>query len=118
MIDAVLNLTVARPVAVTALRSGHDSMAIEMDNGSLFQVDALGNVGRVFHLEIFGRNKSSHHDLYDNFSMFRRALQQFMKMVDSGEPQIPAHDTIISIQTLMAGLRSVESGNREKLIDV
>jgi predicted dehydrogenase len=118
MIDAVFNLTTARPIAVSALNSNHDSMAIEMDNGSLFQVDTLGNIGRLFRLEIFGREKISQHDLVDNFSMFRRTLQHFIEMVHSGEPQIPVLDTVDSIRTLIAGRQSAETGKRVTLNDV
>lgn len=115
MIDAVFNLTSARPLAVTALQADHDSMAIEMDDGSLFQVDALGDVGRLFQLEIFGRNKISRHDLWDNFSAFRRTLQQFMQMVASGQPQIPVRDTVASINTLIAGRQSAITGKKVRI---
>lgn len=118
MIDAVFNLTSARPVAVTAFNTSHDSMMIEMDNGGLFQVDALGTIGRLFHLDIFGRRKMSQHDLYDNFSMFRRTLQTFMEMINSGVPQISPQDTITSVITLIAGRQSAETHKRVMLSDV
>jgi len=118
MIDAALNLTAARPVAVTALKAPHESMAIEMDDGSLFQVDALGTAPKTIRLEIFGRNKVSRHDLYDNFTMFRRALILFMEMIETGQPPILVEDTVIAMKTLIAGRRTLKSGQKEMLQDV
>src|SRR5690606_1725413 len=65
MIDAVLNLTPARPVAVTALPAPHQSLAVEMDDGSLFQVDALGEVGPCFNVGLYGTQRISSHDITD-----------------------------------------------------
>src|SRR5690606_23475140 len=48
LIDAILNLTPARPVSVTPLAAQHASVAVAMDDGSLVQLDALGEVGRCF----------------------------------------------------------------------
>ena len=115
MIDAAFNLTTARPVAVTALNAPHESMALEMDDGSLFQIDALGAIPKTIRLEIFGRNKVSRHDLYDNFTMFRRALILFMEMIETGQPPIPVEDTVIAMKTLIAGRRSLTSGQKEML---
>lgn len=118
MIDAVFNLTSARPVAVSALNAPHESMAIDMDDGSLFQIDALGAVPKTIRLDIFGRDKTSQHDLYDNFTMFRRALVLFMEMIETGQPPIPPEDTVIEMKTLIAGRRSLKTGTKEMVNDV
>jgi len=115
MIDAVLNVTPARPIAVTALKAPHESFAIQMDDGSLFQINTLGNVPKTIHVEIYGRNKTSQHDLYDNFTMFRRALILFMNMIETGQPPIPPRDTVIAMNTLIAGRKSKASGEVEKV---
>lgn len=113
MLDAVFGLTHARPVAVTAnARAWHDSMTIEMDDGAVLQVDALGAVGKVFHLDVYGRNRQSRHELNDNFTAFRRCIEQFVQQVKTGIPAIAAADTVASMRTLIAGAGARASGGR------
>lgn len=103
LIDAVINLTPARPVAISALPARHESLAIEMDDGALFELDALGPVGRCFRLDLYGTARMSTHDIHDNFSMFRRLLFHFSQAVSTRRPAIPAADTLVAIRTLIAG---------------
>jgi len=116
MIDAVFSLTRARPVAVTAnKRARHDSMMMEMDDGSIFQLDALGRIGKTFHLDVYGAQKQSRHEIIDNFSAFSRCLKHFVRQVRTGEPAVAPSDTLASMKTLMAGVSSRGSGLRVAL---
>lgn len=107
LIDAVLNLTPARPVAVTPLASPHESLAITLDDGTLFQLDALGDVGPCFRIDLFGSGRSSSHEIRDNFSMFRRLLFHFARGVREGRPAVPPADTVAAITLLIAGRRAL-----------
>ena len=107
LVDAVLNLTPARPVAVTPLASHHQSLAIALDDGSLFQLDALGDVGPCFHLDLFGSARISSHEVRDNFSMFRRLLYHFARSVRDARPAVPPADTIAAMTLLIAGRRAL-----------
>ena len=107
LVDAVLNLTPARPVAVTPLASRHESLAITLDDGTLFQLDALGDVGPCFRLDLFGSARNSSHEIRDNFSMFRRLLYHFARSVRDGRPAIPPADTVAAVTLLIAGRRAL-----------
>ena len=54
LVDGIFGVTRARPLSVRALPSPHASVAAEMDDGSLLQLDALGDVGRCFRFEFYG----------------------------------------------------------------
>lgn len=103
LIDATLNLITARPVAVTPLPSRHQSVAIELDDGCVWQLDALGAAPPCFRIGIYGTDRISEHVITDNFSMFRRLLFHFSVGVRSGRPSIPPADTIVAIRLLIAG---------------
>lgn len=118
MIDAVFGLTSARPTAVTSLTAQHEAFAIEMDDGTLFEVACLGSVPKVFRIDLFGVEGHSSFDLFDNFSAFRRTLARFIEMVKSGTPPIPAADTLASMRTLMAGALSLKEHRRVDLTEV
>jgi predicted dehydrogenase len=114
--DAILNVVRARPVAVVALEAPHVSVAVEMDDGSLLQLDALGEVGRCFRVDIFGTRNITSHDITDNFSMFRRCLWHFFRSIESGTPAIPAEHTLLVMRLLLAGRRA-QTEKRRVLLD-
>ena len=59
LIDALFGVTPARPVSVTALDTSHGSMAVAMDDGSLLQLDALGEAPPTFRLDFWGEHHYS-----------------------------------------------------------
>jgi predicted dehydrogenase len=119
LIDAFLNLTPARPVAVVALDAPHASMAISMDDGSLLQIDALGDEAPpTFHFDFWGTLAKSSHDVTDNFSMFRRMLWHFDQMIRNGRPEVPVEDTLTAMRLLIAGRLARETGRSVQLSEV
>lgn len=103
LLDAILNTVCSRPVSVVPVAARHDSMAVAMDDGSLVQLDALGDVGRCFRVDIFGTRKITSHEITDNFSMFRRLLWHFVRSIKAGTPAIDPEDTLNVVRLLMAG---------------
>jgi predicted dehydrogenase len=104
LIEAVASLGGAytRPVAITRLQAPHDSFLLHFENGVPFRLDCLGNVGKTFHVSVFGDRGHVHFDLHDNFSAFRRTLQHFFTMVRSGVPSITAAETVLIMRLLSA----------------
>jgi len=112
MVEAILGLLPARPLAVTAHRAEHASVAIEMDDGCLVLVDALGAVPKSFRIDLFGAGRNSTHEVSDNFSMFRRMLWHFARMVETGEPPIAPERTLDVLRVLIAGRRARQEQRR------
>jgi predicted dehydrogenase len=118
LIDAFFGVTKARPVSVVALEAPHSSMAIAMDDGSLLQIDALGDAPPTFHFDFWGTERRSSHDVTDNFSMFRRMLWHFAEMIRSGQPVVPVQDTMDAMRLLVAGRLARQSGRSVLLSEV
>lgn len=113
MIDALLGISEFRPLSVKYnAAAGYDSMSIELDNGTHFQIDALGPEIITFSFDIYGSRKCDKYEIRDNFSAFRRCLYNFIKQIKSGQPSIPVEIVELSILTLIAGNRSKETGKR------
>jgi hypothetical protein len=115
LIDGFLNVTPARPVSVISLGAPHGSKAITMDDGSLLQIDALGEVPRTFRFDIWGEARSSTCEVTDNFTMFRRALWHFAEMARTGRPEVPVDDTLVAMKLLIAGRMSEQEGREVRL---
>ena len=116
IVDAVLGMVRSRPVHVTSNAAPHASFSVALDDGSLCQIDALGDVGRCFRLDLFGSNKISAHEITDNFSMFRRLLWHFIESIRSGAPPLDPEDTLTSMRLLIAG-RLAKAEQRKVFLD-
>ena len=112
LIDALFGVVSARPVSVVALDAPHASLAVSMDDGSLLQLDALGEAPRTFRLDFWGQRRASSHEITDNFSMFRRLLWHFAEMMRTGRPVVPVRDTLDAMRLLIAGQRARRDGRK------
>lgn len=102
MIEAVASLdrSWARVTKVTRLAVPHDAWLMEFSDGVPFVLHCLGAVAKTFHLNLFGDRGHRHFDLHDNFSAFRRTLEQFFGQVKSGVPAIDPDDTLRVMQLI------------------
>ncbi len=116
LLDAVSNVVPSTPVAVAPVPAEHASVAITMSDGTLFQVDALGEVPLTFQVDFWGTEKRSTHEITDNFSAFRRTLWHFFEMIRTGTPPIDPADTLRVLHTIRAGRRAL-AGERAVALD-
>jgi hypothetical protein len=118
LLDAIFNIVRSRPVSVAVLKAHHISVAVEMDDGSLLQMDALGDCPKTFRVDIWGTTGACTHEITDNFSMFRRMLWHFGQMLITNKPAIPPQDTIDVMRTLIAGRMSQAEGRKVFLNEI
>jgi hypothetical protein len=102
MIEALSSLGQGfeRPLHVTRLALPHDGFQIELANGVPVLLNCLGPAGKTFHLSVFGSRGHSHFDLHDNFSAFRRTLEHFFAMVQTGACAWDAEETLRLMQLI------------------
>lgn len=103
MLDAVFNIIKSQAIAVTMLNCNHASASINMSDGSLLQIDCLGQSPAKFSLNVFGSNKNGRWEINDNFTMFRRTLWHFIDSIKKNKKPIPSHITIDIMRVLIAG---------------
>ncbi len=107
LIEAVASLgeDYSRAVSVTRLEAPYEAYQIQFANGVPFHLNCLGDVGKTFHMSVFGTTAHSHFDLHDNFSAFRRTLEAFFDMVRSKQPAIDPAVTEHTIRLIIAAGR-------------
>lgn len=119
MIDAILSFSDAEPVSVESVKLvEHDVLNIEMSDGCLCQINALGTDVIAFSLNLYGTKNTAHVNIRDNFTSFRRTLFRFIEQVKTGKPAIDPSQTIISIKTLIAGRMALNENRRIYLKDL
>lgn len=118
MLDAIYPLLRARCVSVTAQFAHHSSVSLEMDDGSVVQIDALGRLPKVFQVDIYGSELITTHEIKDNFTMFRRMLWHFFHSVKTGVPAIACEETMDVLKILYAGQQALMERRRIRLDEV
>lgn len=108
MLDAVFSFINSNVISVQFVESSHPSLALQLESGTLLHIDALGEVPRTFRIDIWGTHKRSHHEISDNFTMFRRMLWHFIWSVRNGKPAIPVDETTRVILSLIAGRMALQ----------
>lgn len=113
MIDALLGVEGFEPVSVESNPSlSHDSMLIELSDGTYFQIDALGPDVITFSFDVYGTGRCEKFEIRDNFSAFKRCMYHFVNQVKSKKPVIDPKSVELSILTLIAGKKSRELGEK------
>jgi predicted dehydrogenase len=118
IVEAILGLLPGRPAAIAPHRAAHASLALEMDDGTPVLLDALGEVPKIFRVDLFGATRISTHEIGDNFTMFRRMLCRFAEMVRTGAPAIAPERTLDVLRVLIAGERAQREGRRVAIDEV
>ncbi len=120
VLDAAFGVLDARPVSVRAVGGEDDSATVTVttDDGTLLGVDVLGDVPLTLDVALYGSQRTSRHELRDNFRAFRRTLWHFLETVRTGEPSLHPRETLDVIRTLIAGRRTLETGERVDVDDV
>ena len=119
MLDAVYGALNCNPVSVSAnLDVDHQSLRVEMDDGLVFSVDALGRDVKVFNLNLYATEGVKHVNITNNFVAFKRTLDQFFKQVRTRRPSISPQSTLRSIKTLIAGKMALELGRTVNITEL
>lgn len=108
LIDAVLGVIPFKPKSIQYIQGSAGSFVINFENGLTWAVTTLEDVPKTFNISIWGTNKRESIEINDNFSMFRRILWRFVRLVETNEMHYKPEDTLLSLCLLIAGNRSRE----------
>ena len=116
MLDGIFGVTGFQVKSVSCFQAKHTSMMIKNTDNSLMYIDALGNSSNTLLIDFWSDTKRFHAEVNDNFSMFRRLLADFIKMMRTNKPAIDPELVINSMKVLIAANISRKE-NREVAID-
>ena len=118
VLEPILAVVDARPVAVQPVPAAHESIVVETDADYPIKIDALGDAPPTFHVDLYGSERETRHELGDNFQAFRRTLSHFVDAVRTGEPMIPPEHTLDVVRTIIAARRAIERDERIRVDSV
>ncbi|WP_157698215.1 Gfo/Idh/MocA family oxidoreductase [Legionella clemsonensis] len=94
LIDAIHGLELSKISSIMRLPTPFEAYTITLENNVIFNLSCLGAVGKTLHLSFYGTKNHFHFDLHDNFSAFKRTLQNMFTMVKQKLPVIQPEETI------------------------
>ena len=102
MLDGIFGVTGFQVKSVSCFDARHTSMMIKNTDNSLIYIDALGDSSKTFQFDFWSDKKRFHAETFDNFSMFRRLLADFIEMMRTKKPIIDPELVINSMKVLIA----------------
>jgi len=116
MLDGIFGVTGFHVKSVSCYQAKHTSMMIKNTDNSLIYVDALGDSSKTLQFDFWSDEKRFHAETNDNFTMFRRLLADFIKMIRTRKPTVDPELVINAMKVLVAANISRKE-NREVEID-
>ena len=101
MLDAISVLGIGTILSMTRLGGAQESYLFELSNGSTFILSCLGEVIKTFHINIYGTQGHFDCHLRDNFSAFRRTLQNFCSLFEDDRVLIDPYQVRRTMNILM-----------------
>jgi hypothetical protein len=93
----------------------HVSMMIRNTDNSLIYIDALGSAPKTLQFDFWSDKQRFHAEANDNFSMFRRLLADFIKMIRTGKPTI---DPGLVMNTMRVLIAANLSRTENRVVDI
>jgi predicted dehydrogenase len=116
MLDGIFGVAGFQVKSVSCFDAKHTSMMIKNTDNSLIYIDALGKSSKTLQFDFWSDEKRFHAETNDNFTMFRRLLAGFIKMIRTKKPAVHPELVINSMKVLIAANLSRKE-DREVEID-
>jgi len=116
MLDGIFGVTGFQVKSVSCFDAKHTSMMIKNTDNSLIYIDALGKSSKTLQFDFWSDEQRFHAETNDNFSMFRRLLADFIKMIRTKKPTVDPELVINTMKVLIAANLSRKE-NREIQLD-
>jgi predicted dehydrogenase len=114
MLDATLEIFKQKPKGIFCIKNEKfESYLIYLENNVICQIDCMGEGIFSFDYTLYGTKEIYKTELRDNFSAFKRTLENFILQINTKKPSISWESMSSSILTLIAG---IESRNKNKKI--
>ncbi len=116
MLDGIFGVTGFHVKSVSCQQARHTSMTIRNTDNSMIVIDALGESPKTLQFDFWSDKGRFHAEANDNFTMFRRLLADFVRMIRTGKPSIDPELVLNAMKVLIAAKLSLKE-NREVELD-
>ena len=118
MLDGIFGVTGFHANSVSCVQANHTSMMIRNTDNSLIYIDALGSAAKTLQFDFWSDTQRFHAETNDNFSMFRRLLADFIKMIRTGKPSVDPELVMNTMKVLIAANRSKHEQREIKIEEI
>lgn len=118
LIDGVLSIVNEKPNSIAYTSGNVDLFTVKFESGLIWTLNILENAPKTFNIQIWGENKRADIEIEDNFSMFRRLLFRFTKLVTENDVLYNPNNTLISVGLLIAGQKAKQENREVNLAEI
>jgi predicted dehydrogenase len=118
LLDGIFGIIDFHVESVLYIKSNHDSLILKNQDNSLICIDALGKTQKTFQFDFWSDKKRFHAEVFDNFSMFRRTIYHFIRMIRTGKPAIDLNHIVNMMKILIAANISKKEKREVKLSEL
>jgi len=118
MLDGIFSIIPFDVKSVKYNRSNHESFTLFNFDGSIIEINALGNSEVTLRIEFYSDKKYYRADTINAFDSFRRTLWHFVDMIKNDKEQINTNLTINLMKILIAGMTSRSELREVSLSDI
>jgi len=118
LLDGIFAIIDFQVKSVLYIKSNHDSLILKNKDNSLICIDALGKTQKTFQFDFWSDKQRFHAEVFDNFSMFRRTIYHFIRMIRTGKPAIDLNHIVNMMKLLIAANISKKEEREVKLSEL
>ncbi len=102
LLQPIVALLHTLPTSITVSKNyaQHESYSFQFQDGLVVKLDCLGDVCKVFNLNFFGESGRAQVELSNNFRAFKTTIENFVKMIKTGNPPFDPRESLILIGIL------------------
>lgn len=118
MIDGVLSFINEIPISINYIKGSTELFIVKFANGLIWTINILGKSVKTFNIQIWGEEDRFNIEIEDNFSMFRRLLFRYTKLVNENKILHNPNDTLLAVGLLIAGKQSKDESREVYLSEI
>lgn len=114
MLDGIFSVIPFNVKSVQYNNSNHESFTIFNHDGSIIQIDALGDSELALRIEFFSDVKYCRADTLNSFDAFRRTLWHFLNMINNKD----SSDRLITINLMKVLIAGNIAKEKNKIVEI
>ena len=118
LLEGIFGVVNFQVESILYIPSKHSSLILRNKDNSLIHIDALGEAPNNVQFDFWSNKKRFHTEVNDSFSMFRRTLYHFVKMIRTDKPSIKPDHVINMMKILIAANISKKEKREVKLSEI
>jgi len=110
MLDIIDELQILKVKKIIKIKNDIDMITYFCEKNVTVNVQCLGNVNKIFFLQLIGTKKSINIEINDNFLAFKNTLGRFIKMIRNKNSKINKPESTLNVISVLIKTMKLKNG--------